>query len=277
MAMKVAKEKSKQWILQNYLNTIYFGDGAYGVQAAAETYFNKPVWASHRGAGRGDRRRHPAAEHLPAAAVPARSRGALAYRAQRHGATGHLTAQQAAAMKFPVIGDNVPRTVGKDVWDPYVLEHGLQRAGRRLPLQPVADLQRRLRHQDDHRRRQDEGAVRRRFSRTRCRWPQTAGRCSPTCTSARCWRTRPTARSRPCTRARVTPDRKLRRRDGGHAHDDRQEVQRSSTAKSTWPCQPGAGGVLVQAVHPGHGRGKKMNVQTSTLDGFDALCIPPDP
>ena len=44
MAMKVAKEKSKQWILQNYLNTIYFGDGAYGVQAAAETYFNKPVW-----------------------------------------------------------------------------------------------------------------------------------------------------------------------------------------------------------------------------------------
>ena len=41
--MKVAKEKSKQWILTNYLNTIYLGDGAYGVQAAAETYFGKPV------------------------------------------------------------------------------------------------------------------------------------------------------------------------------------------------------------------------------------------
>ena len=27
----------------NYLNTIYLGNGAYGVQAAAETYFNKPV------------------------------------------------------------------------------------------------------------------------------------------------------------------------------------------------------------------------------------------
>ena len=43
VAMKVAKEKSKQWILQNYLNTIYLGNGAYGVQAAAETYFGKPV------------------------------------------------------------------------------------------------------------------------------------------------------------------------------------------------------------------------------------------
>ena len=43
VAMKVAKEKSKQWILTNYLNTIYLGDGAYGVEAAAETYFGKPV------------------------------------------------------------------------------------------------------------------------------------------------------------------------------------------------------------------------------------------
>ena len=30
--MKVAKEKSKQWILTNYLNTIYLGRGAYGVR-----------------------------------------------------------------------------------------------------------------------------------------------------------------------------------------------------------------------------------------------------
>src|SRR6202453_62538 len=43
VAMKVAKEKSKQWILTNFLNTIYLGDGAYGVQAAAYTYFGEPV------------------------------------------------------------------------------------------------------------------------------------------------------------------------------------------------------------------------------------------
>ncbi len=43
VAMKIAKEKSKQWILENYLNTIYLGDGSYGVEAAAETYFGLKV------------------------------------------------------------------------------------------------------------------------------------------------------------------------------------------------------------------------------------------
>src|SRR5207247_3881076 len=42
VAMKVAKEKSKDWILTNYLNTIYLGQGAYGIEAAAETYYGKP-------------------------------------------------------------------------------------------------------------------------------------------------------------------------------------------------------------------------------------------
>jgi membrane peptidoglycan carboxypeptidase len=43
IAVKLAREKSKAWILTQYLNTIYFGDGAYGVEAAAQTYFGKPV------------------------------------------------------------------------------------------------------------------------------------------------------------------------------------------------------------------------------------------
>jgi membrane peptidoglycan carboxypeptidase len=43
IAIKLAREKSKAWILTQYLNTIYFGDGAYGVQAAAKTFFGKPV------------------------------------------------------------------------------------------------------------------------------------------------------------------------------------------------------------------------------------------
>ena len=40
-AIKLAKTQSKQWILTHYLNTIYLGSGAYGVEAAAETYFGK--------------------------------------------------------------------------------------------------------------------------------------------------------------------------------------------------------------------------------------------
>jgi membrane peptidoglycan carboxypeptidase len=39
LSLKLQKQLSKQQILQGYLNTIYFGRGAYGVQAAAQAYF----------------------------------------------------------------------------------------------------------------------------------------------------------------------------------------------------------------------------------------------
>jgi membrane peptidoglycan carboxypeptidase len=35
--------ESKQQILQNYLNIAFFGEHSYGIQTAAETYFNKPA------------------------------------------------------------------------------------------------------------------------------------------------------------------------------------------------------------------------------------------
>ncbi|MEN3304182.1 MAG: hypothetical protein V7603_384 [Micromonosporaceae bacterium] len=41
-AVALEKKMSKQQILQGYLNIAYFGDGAYGIYAAAETYFGKP-------------------------------------------------------------------------------------------------------------------------------------------------------------------------------------------------------------------------------------------
>lgn len=43
IAMRLARTMTKQQVLERYLNTIYFGNGAYGVQAAAETYFAVPV------------------------------------------------------------------------------------------------------------------------------------------------------------------------------------------------------------------------------------------
>lgn len=39
-AIALEQSQSKDWILERYLNTAYFGDGAYGVQAAAKHYFN---------------------------------------------------------------------------------------------------------------------------------------------------------------------------------------------------------------------------------------------
>jgi membrane peptidoglycan carboxypeptidase len=43
VALKVGNEKDKGWILEQYLNTIYFGRGAYGIQAAAHAYFDTDV------------------------------------------------------------------------------------------------------------------------------------------------------------------------------------------------------------------------------------------
>lgn len=41
IALKVEKDYSKDDILEIYLNRVYFGHGAYGIEAAAQTYFGK--------------------------------------------------------------------------------------------------------------------------------------------------------------------------------------------------------------------------------------------
>ncbi|MCC5952522.1 MAG: transglycosylase domain-containing protein [Acidimicrobiia bacterium] len=43
LALRLEEQLSKDEILELYLNTVYFGAGAYGVQAAAETYWNRSV------------------------------------------------------------------------------------------------------------------------------------------------------------------------------------------------------------------------------------------
>ena len=43
LAVKISQEQSKDQILENYLNVIYLGRGAYGIQAASQAYFGKDV------------------------------------------------------------------------------------------------------------------------------------------------------------------------------------------------------------------------------------------
>ncbi len=43
ISVKLANTRSKRQILEDYLNTIYFGRGAYGIQAAARAYFGEDV------------------------------------------------------------------------------------------------------------------------------------------------------------------------------------------------------------------------------------------
>ncbi|HCU96624.1 MAG TPA: hypothetical protein DHU96_29455, partial [Actinobacteria bacterium] len=73
-AIQLARVKDKQWVLTHYLNAIYLGSGAYGVEAAAETYFGRH--ASQLGIGQSARLaamvQEPSAfdPHHPAAVVP---------------------------------------------------------------------------------------------------------------------------------------------------------------------------------------------------------------
>src|SRR6478736_7509523 len=43
ISIKIDQSQSKNQILESYLNTIYFGRGAYGIQTAAKAYFGKDV------------------------------------------------------------------------------------------------------------------------------------------------------------------------------------------------------------------------------------------
>lgn len=43
LALQLERQYTKQEILELYMNQIYFGQGAYGVQAAARTYFGKDI------------------------------------------------------------------------------------------------------------------------------------------------------------------------------------------------------------------------------------------
>ena len=41
LAIKLARNKPKDWILGAYMNAVYYGNHAYGIEAAAQTYFSR--------------------------------------------------------------------------------------------------------------------------------------------------------------------------------------------------------------------------------------------
>ena len=47
-AVRLEKQKTKEEILERYLNTVFFGQNSYGIGAAAETYFGKSVQRPRR-------------------------------------------------------------------------------------------------------------------------------------------------------------------------------------------------------------------------------------
>ena len=42
IATKLSRQQDKSKTLEGYLNTVYFGEGAYGISAAGDAYFKQP-------------------------------------------------------------------------------------------------------------------------------------------------------------------------------------------------------------------------------------------
>ena len=131
IAQKVSHDYSKQWILTNYMNTIYMGDGAYGMAAAAQTYFGVPVGQLT-----------PSEDAVLAGMIQQPStfyelsnRAALkvrwTYVLQQMQADGYITAaqEQQQLQKFPVLVSDKQQAAASssikasntDPWAPYIM------------------------------------------------------------------------------------------------------------------------------------------------------------
>lgn len=115
ISLKIDKQLSKDQILENYLNTIYYGRGAYGVETAARTYFRKP--ASRLGPAeaaflasviRGPSLYDPARGEQQRRNAETRS----AYILDAMVGQGWLTRDERAKTTFPEIPDYRPKAIG---------------------------------------------------------------------------------------------------------------------------------------------------------------------
>jgi membrane peptidoglycan carboxypeptidase len=125
VSIKLARQKSKDWILTQYLNTIYFGNGAYGVGAAAETYFGKPAGKLNvaQDAMLASMVNAPGAfDPTPGSAGYKPLVARWHYVLQGMVTMGTLTQQQASAQKFPPVVSTRPGNVGWTGYNGYIMQ-----------------------------------------------------------------------------------------------------------------------------------------------------------
>jgi membrane peptidoglycan carboxypeptidase len=122
VAIKLSRTMSKQWILTQYLNTIYLGQGSYGIDAAAETYFGKPVWQMNaaQAAVLAAIIQQPSTYPLPEYHTQLVAR--WHYVLNGMVSMGVLTQAQVNGMTFPSMNYSPPRSTGSDPWDAYVMD-----------------------------------------------------------------------------------------------------------------------------------------------------------
>jgi membrane peptidoglycan carboxypeptidase len=131
IAQKLAGSKSKQWIMTNYLNLIYLGKNSYGVAAAAQTYFGKPVseLTVAQDAVLAGIIQQPST--YPLLANRAQLKARWTYVLQQMVADKYITQAQMDSMQFPKMRTDSGTTISKgalytpatsDPWSPYVLD-----------------------------------------------------------------------------------------------------------------------------------------------------------
>src|SRR5690606_20155015 len=113
IAVKIDRELSKDEILENYLNTIYFGRGAYGIQTASRAYFDKDASeltvaesAFLAGVTNGPSLFDPAFQEGNQERAEQRFEYVVGGMVQE----GWLTAAEAESVRFPEIQDPEPTT-----------------------------------------------------------------------------------------------------------------------------------------------------------------------
>lgn len=97
LALRLTRQMSKEEVLERYLNTVYFGAGAYGLQAAALRYFNTNVTQLTMGQGvlLASLIRSPGADPFTAPDAATSRRNAVI---DRMLFLGHLSADEADAL-----------------------------------------------------------------------------------------------------------------------------------------------------------------------------------
>jgi membrane peptidoglycan carboxypeptidase len=112
IAIKLARDYSKDQILEFYLNTVYFGRGAYGIQAAARTYFNRDVerLTVAQGAVLAASLRAPS--YYDPATNPTAAKTRWQYVVDGMVSTHHLTREQADKLTYPKIARVRDSTLG---------------------------------------------------------------------------------------------------------------------------------------------------------------------
>lgn len=116
LALQLEKRMSKDEILAAYLNTVYFGEGAYGIESAAQTYFGKGAAELNAGEAALLAGLVKAPSSYSPFENPAQARKRRAYVLSRMEALGYLSEREEAEMCAQPLPETRTSTADEYPW-----------------------------------------------------------------------------------------------------------------------------------------------------------------